>query len=1139
MTTYYIDATGGADGNNGTSPATAWQFLGKIDAGSFSAGDQILLKRGETWTCSGSNYIYCGVKNGAAGNPIIIGAYGQGALPVINGNSAVDDCVKVIGCTYITVQDILAKNATYNNFHVVAGGGSDTTNIIFKRCKSISAGRDNFSAESNLAGVKADAVEYWDCEATLSSRANYFAGTWQPSTYGCHYYRCKSTYAGQGEDSHGFTAFEADQVFWEACESSYTCIDPADGTDLYPAGGEGIGFCFDDASNNGWMKYCYSHHNRLGCQAAHFAAGNLIAYNNISHNKYGVVINGAPSASSNVLIYNNTIAYNWGTPAGAIWGWSSVTGLVVKNNLIAFNEGHAYYFDAGVTSPVVDYNLTYSNTNGVAGGGGAPTPTHAVTGNPSFRSANDLTLLAGSAAINAGVTIAGAGNNIALRCGSQWPYQVRIGDQNNYGSGWDIGAYIYNTGDTNMLHSYEIRVRETTTTTGTGVTLSLAGPVAGHQPISSIGADGTTANFMLEDANGTAWEYFIGTIVGTGTQVERTSTIKSTNGNSSINLSSGTHKIFLMGELQTPGWYNVKQFGAKGDGSTDDTAAIQRAIDAAQADHPLSVTVYFPAGIYIINNSLVVTDAAGICIRGENGAEFNSGIASYAHGSIIKQGASWPGTTTGSLKFVTTAANSTAWKGGIWVEGLVFWCGANVEGGGHGIHVVGSTNAGNSMVRFVNVTVRNGNKGIFFDDSTATGWQEVYVQNCKLEENIWGFYGNATINITVFRDSSIRQNALSLGSSGTLSTPTGGGILMGGSTTVLVEGCDLEGNQCSIKVNAVNVTISSCYFEACIDTAIVLNACKAVTIDNNYMIDGDRIYLTNSSNVSITRCQHSGVPIFVIVGKGCRDIIYDQPQFIKFDFDGRDLTPQNKGYYVWSTINYDSFPRPPHAVLYFPTTFPALTNATLAGSTALGPSGERSHIVELTATSANGKTRMQWAAITCVAGEYIVLTARIKIPTTNTGTTLNWQVLDAVNGAGIADTWEGGAGVQTLDSDSIARGEWITFQWVYLVQSGVTSYAAALDLIIPTSGDKLQLAGNAGARVIQPVIQPDLQYFGSTQAFQRNADAWRGAAVPSDTTLSWLTDERVIRDPPATGQPKAWSCTVAGSPGTWVSEGNL
>ena len=42
--------------------------------------------------------------------------------------------------------------------------------------------------------------------------------------------------------------------------------------------------------------------------------------------------------------------------------------------------------------------------------------------------------------------------------------------------------------------------------------------------------------------------------------------------------------------------FNVRKFGAKGDGKTPDTAAIQTALDAAGE---VNGTVWFPAGIYL------------------------------------------------------------------------------------------------------------------------------------------------------------------------------------------------------------------------------------------------------------------------------------------------------------------------------------------------------------------------------------------------------------------------------------------------------------------------------------------------------------------------------------------------------------
>lgn len=45
------------------------------------------------------------------------------------------------------------------------------------------------------------------------------------------------------------------------------------------------------------------------------------------------------------------------------------------------------------------------------------------------------------------------------------------------------------------------------------------------------------------------------------------------------------------------------------------------------------------------------------------------------------------------------------------------------------------------------------------------------------------------------------------------------------------------------------------------------------------------------------------------------------------------------------------------------------------------------------------------------------------------------------------------------------------------------------------------------------------------------------SAVP--TAGAWIVADRFFNSVPTVGQPKSWVCTVAGTPGTWVSEGNL
>jgi hypothetical protein len=88
-TTYFVDATGGNDGSAGTSESAAWQTIAKVNAATFGIGDTILFKRGETW--SGTQLDP--PSSGISGHPIVFGAYGSGALPIIDGNDTVNCCI--------------------------------------------------------------------------------------------------------------------------------------------------------------------------------------------------------------------------------------------------------------------------------------------------------------------------------------------------------------------------------------------------------------------------------------------------------------------------------------------------------------------------------------------------------------------------------------------------------------------------------------------------------------------------------------------------------------------------------------------------------------------------------------------------------------------------------------------------------------------------------------------------------------------------------------------------------------------------------------------------------------------------------------------------------------------------------------
>ena len=49
-------------------------------------------------------------------------------------------------------------------------------------------------------------------------------------------------------------------------------------------------------------------------------------------------------------------------------------------------------------------------------------------------------------------------------------------------------------------------------------------------------------------------------------------------------------------------------------------------------------------------------------------------------------------------------------------------------------------------------------------------------------------------------------------------------------------------------------------------------------------------------------------------------------------------------------------------------------------------------------------------------------------------------------------------------------------------------------------------------------------------------ESW-GTGAPG--TGTWVAGSVIKNRTPAVGSPKAWVCTVGGTPGTWVSTGNL
>lgn len=79
---HYLDCTAGSDAADSHTPQTAWRTVDKANSYTFQPGDSLLLRRGSR--CEGMLWPK---GSGTEQAPIHLGAYGQGALPVIVGGS--------------------------------------------------------------------------------------------------------------------------------------------------------------------------------------------------------------------------------------------------------------------------------------------------------------------------------------------------------------------------------------------------------------------------------------------------------------------------------------------------------------------------------------------------------------------------------------------------------------------------------------------------------------------------------------------------------------------------------------------------------------------------------------------------------------------------------------------------------------------------------------------------------------------------------------------------------------------------------------------------------------------------------------------------------------------------------------------
>jgi hypothetical protein len=165
---YYFSQSTGSDAAETNSIETPWQTIAKINSTSYSAGDNIYLKSGDTWTIgSGEDGIVIDFNGVSNESRIVIGKYGTGNNPIITAEAQTGDgnrggetevCIGFSGSNgnYVTIQDLDLRGASEEC--VIDGyGASCGSNLIVQRCTLSGSG---FTSEG-MASLYSGGNQQW------------------------------------------------------------------------------------------------------------------------------------------------------------------------------------------------------------------------------------------------------------------------------------------------------------------------------------------------------------------------------------------------------------------------------------------------------------------------------------------------------------------------------------------------------------------------------------------------------------------------------------------------------------------------------------------------------------------------------------------------------------------------------------------------------------------------------------------------------------------------------------------------------------------------------------------------------------------------------------------------------------------
>lgn len=172
-TTYYVDKTTGSDSDSGLTEELAWETINEVNTSSFNPDDVIKFKRGEEWR-EGLTV----PSTGALNSPIVFGAYGSGAGPIINGSDLIVTWSDYATQTEIWAATVQTGDGTWaswtglgvdRNFRIIIKNGSITDNANTIRIKLKGNPTVDLIIQDIAIGERATSGDLFDYATTPSN----------------------------------------------------------------------------------------------------------------------------------------------------------------------------------------------------------------------------------------------------------------------------------------------------------------------------------------------------------------------------------------------------------------------------------------------------------------------------------------------------------------------------------------------------------------------------------------------------------------------------------------------------------------------------------------------------------------------------------------------------------------------------------------------------------------------------------------------------------------------------------------------------------------------------------------------------------------------------------------------------------